>query len=125
MPIERRPWITRAMLQAEPGTLFVFGDNMERWGMGGQAKAMRGEPNAVGIVTKSCPRHFLVDAMAAAVAWVNEPAWRRLADHLMAGGTVVIPADGIGTGRAELAERAPIIAELIAERIAGLERIGR
>ena len=47
--------ITRADLRANPDTLYVFGDNMRRRGMGGQAAEMRGEPNAVGIPTKWRP----------------------------------------------------------------------
>ncbi|KKL05458.1 hypothetical protein LCGC14_2605850, partial [marine sediment metagenome] len=53
--IEYRDHITRQMLRDEPDTLFVFGDNMQRRGLGGQAFAMRGEPNAVGIPTKIFP----------------------------------------------------------------------
>jgi len=37
MPIEYRKLITRPMLQQAPETLFVFGDNMLRKGLGGQA----------------------------------------------------------------------------------------
>jgi hypothetical protein len=36
--------ITRAMVQADRDTIFVFGDNMKRAGYGGQAGQMRGEP---------------------------------------------------------------------------------
>lgn len=53
--IEFRTFIHREDLQGEPETLFVFGDNMMRKGLGGQAAAMRGEPNAVGIPTKELP----------------------------------------------------------------------
>ncbi len=45
-------WITRDMVRAEPDARFVFGDNVEREGFGGQAAAMRGEPNAIGVATK-------------------------------------------------------------------------
>jgi len=52
MGIRTEKHITRQMLRAEPGTLWVFGDNLQRKGLGGQAKEMRGEPNAIGIPTK-------------------------------------------------------------------------
>ena len=52
---EFRDWITRDMLRSEPRKIFLFGDNLARWGLGGQAKEMRGEPNAHGITTKRFP----------------------------------------------------------------------
>ena len=48
--------ITRALVRSKPGTIFVFGDNMEGRGYGGQAAAMRGEPNAIGVPTKWRPQ---------------------------------------------------------------------
>lgn len=90
--------IYRTDLQLNPGVTYVFGDNMARYGLGGQAKEMRGEPNALGIATlwrpgvPFEPTDFLV-AMT---------EWRRgaglLRDRLEAGETVVFPAEGIGTG---------------------------
>jgi len=51
----RWKWITREELQRHPELIFVFGDNMLRKGFGGQAKEMRGEPNAVGVPVKWRP----------------------------------------------------------------------
>ena len=51
----RQKFITRADLQANPKRLYLFGDNVMRAGLGGQAKEMRGEPNAVGVATKKAP----------------------------------------------------------------------
>src|SRR6185437_11401462 len=48
-------WYTPAMLAAEPNSLFVFGDNLQRRGRGGQA-AIRDAANAVGLPTKRAPR---------------------------------------------------------------------
>jgi hypothetical protein len=47
--------LKREDLKKNPGTLYVFGDNDQRSGLGGQAKEMRGEPNAMGISTKKAP----------------------------------------------------------------------
>ena len=111
---EIRDHITREALQAEPQTLFVFGDNLARAGFGGQAREMRGEPNAVGLPTKRRPTWeptaFLADADLPAVTLAIHADVRRLRDHLTQGGTIVWPAAGIGTGRAQLARRAPAIA---------------
>jgi hypothetical protein len=49
--------ITRAEVKSKPDTLFLFGDNDIRSGLGGQAKEMRGEPNAIGISTKKQPNN--------------------------------------------------------------------
>ena len=53
--VERIRFITREYVRANPDKIFLFGDNLEQRGLGGQAAAMRGEPNAVGIPTKKRP----------------------------------------------------------------------
>lgn len=129
MPIRREAYITRTMVQAEPETLFVFGDNLQRAGFGGQAKEMRGEPNAVGIPTKRAPRMdpdaFLSDDEETRFEFnlAAGLAFERLARHLEAGGTVVLPADSIGTGLADLERRAPRIWASLQRAIARLEAI--
>ncbi len=121
--------ITREMLRAEPDTLFVFGDNMARRGLGGQAREMRGEPNAVGIPTKHRPamddHAFLADEDLPFVRPVIMKAFARLQEHALAGGKIVWPADGIGTGMAELPKRAPLIWKQIEEFRQILEEIPR
>lgn len=111
--IRYEPFITRAMVRAEPDTLWVFGDNLRRTGLGGQAKEMRGEPNAVGIPTKHWPSNnrnaFFSDRDFETFKAAALPDFIRLADHLRAGGVVVWPADGVGTGRARLKESSPRI----------------
>ena len=44
--------ITRDKIKENPDVLYLFGDNLLRKGLGGQAKEMRGEPNTLGIVSK-------------------------------------------------------------------------
>jgi hypothetical protein len=46
-----------------------------------------------------------IDVPLVCVRW--QEAFSRLNAHLFAGGTVVWPSDGVGTGRAELKKRAP------------------
>lgn len=55
MKIEFCSTITRQMMQENPRSLFIFGDNEVRKGLGGQAREMRGEPNAQGVRTKRYP----------------------------------------------------------------------
>jgi hypothetical protein len=118
--------ITRAMVRAEPDTLFVFGDNMERRGLGGQAREMRGEPNAVGIPTKRAPsmlfEAFVTDEDFDAAKAAMMPAFDRLWVHAVAGGKIVWPSDGIGTGLADLQKRAPRIWALIEDYREQLDR---
>lgn len=106
-------WIMRRDLQSNPRVKYLFGDNLERVGLGGQAKEMRGEPNAIGVATKMAPGmgdgDFFSDDMfeeqAAQIFCDLEPAF----EHVKNGGFLVIPADGLGTGLSELPVRAPMI----------------
>lgn len=106
-------WITRDDLQNNPDTLYVFGDNMVRQGFGGLAKEVRGESNAVGIPTKKYPAmnepSFFTDADLEDFIKEALIDIARLVGHKEMGGDIVWPEDGIGTGLAELKERAPAI----------------
>lgn len=121
--------ITRDMVRAEPHTLWVFGDNMARKGLGGQAAAMRGEPNAVGVPTKWAPTNepaaFFrdTDLDDLAVHGAIDAAFRTLRRALEEGRAVVIPQDGLGTGLARLPQRAPRIAAYIEALIRELHLI--
>ena len=106
-------WITRKFVRANRDRIFLFGDNLARRGFGGQAAAMRGEPNCVGIPTKKLPSNrddaFFTDAEfeqnKAAIDQALEILFHKISK---AEQTIVIPADGLGTGRAQLQSRAPL-----------------
>lgn len=104
---------TRAYIQAHPDWLFVFGDNFERSGLGGQAGEARGEPNAIGIATKKAPHMaacaFLTDTDYAHWFAIETPTFKRLMEASKAGCTIIWPLDGIGTGLARLERMAPDI----------------
>lgn len=86
---------------------------MRAEGFGGQAKEMRGERNVYGIPTKWSPgtrdidyfsdedmdNPHVVGAISASVTCLQILR--------LNGVDIVLPEDGIGTGRAELAVRAP------------------
>lgn len=119
--------ITREVVQRQAGKiLFAFGDNMDRVGLGGQAAAMRGEPNAVGVPTKWSPAMrescFFSNADIAdpSVTGAIDSAFRRLMKALVEGQDIAIPADGLGTGLAQLPRRAPAIHGYIEGWIASL-----
>lgn len=129
MPIEVVKRYRRADLQANRGKLFVFGDNVSTLGRGGQAKECRGEPNAIGIPTKWHPTNdagaFFDDSALETVKPRIQSEFRKLAEHIRAGGTVVLPADGVGTGLARLPECAPVVHRYIEQCFAHLAEIAR
>ncbi|RTQ48410.1 hypothetical protein EJV47_15670 [Hymenobacter gummosus] len=126
MMLRKQKFITREDLQANPDTLYVFGDNERRRGYGGQAKAMRGEPNAVGVRTKrkparTAPDDFWTDATYEQNCRFIDEDLAPVFAHLRAGGPVVLPEDGLGTGLAELPTRAPRTFAYLQEQLQQLE----
>ena len=121
--IEYRDYITRDMLQSEPSVLFVFGDNFARMGYGGQAKEMRGEINAIGIPTKRSPTMkesgFLKDNDF--MEWAEESGIS-ICLLIYHDGLIVWPSAGIGTGLAQLPQRAPRIWKVIERLRLSLEK---
>lgn len=110
--VERMQYITREYVRANRNKLFLFGDNLERRGFGGQAAAMRREPNAIGIPTKKSPSYrddaFFSDdefeQIKASIDAAFAEIMRAITDSIR---VIVIPSDGLGTGRAQLERRAP------------------
>lgn len=113
MPILFRDGIiSRNDLRAEPDTFFVFGDNMARSGLGGQAASMRGEPNALGIATLYAPGDFYRDGdMLALLEVIND--LHCVSDLLCHGKTIVVPSAGVGTGLARLPQSYPALHQFI------------
>lgn len=123
MPVIYQKMIRRQDLQENPDVLYVFGDNAERQGLGGQAKEMRGEHNAVGIRTKRAPNNrpsaFFSedpDDVAEQNAWIAED-FEAIYEHLDQGGTVVVPADGVGSGLSRLKEVSPSSWDFLCEQM--------
>lgn len=126
MRIEYVKFITRKMVQVQRTKIFLFGDNWQRKGFGGQAREMRGEPNVVGIPTKKAPSNetwaFLTDdGYDANVHAINE-AFKLLEAKCreINAEAIVIPKDGIGTGLARLDETAPRTFAYLERRLKGL-----
>ena len=104
--------IARADLVANPKLVYVFGDNVARYGYAGQAAACRDMPNAHGIATLWEPgKHFddrdyqkiaailIEDIDALAACFMYNLSFRET--------NIVFPLDGIGTGLARMPEEAP------------------
>lgn len=120
--IEKMDWITREIVQANPNKVFLFGDNLMRVGMGGQAAAMRGEPNAFGIATKVTPgmkdEDFFSDDYfdmyrTTILADLNRATWGAMTRDCV----IVVPTDGLGTGLAEMPKRSPKLFKFLCEAI--------
>jgi hypothetical protein len=125
---KKQKWITRQDLKNNPNTIYVFGDNLVGKGFGGQAKEMRGEPNALGIPTKRTPEHNKealftdIDLECEEVKTKIDNAFIKLHLHLKNGGNVIYPEDGIGTGLANLKINAPKILAYINSCVEWLEK---
>lgn len=121
--------ISRQDLKNNPQVLYVFGDNDQRTGLGGQAKSMRGEPNAVGIRTKKLPSNqvgsfYSDDNYLENIGKIDED-FDVIERHLQSNGIVVIPASGIGTGLADLPNKAPNTYAYIRQKVINLMTIHR
>lgn len=112
-------WYNARLLDANPNCLYVFGDNMMRFGNGGQA-VIRNHPNSFGVATKAAPsmdanaffsddkqRHF--DTVRDDLGMLKE---------IMSSGIytrIVFPKNGLGTGLSKLREKAPRVNALLLE----------
>jgi len=99
--------ITRALVKANPQVIFLFGDNLQEYGMGGQAKEMRGEPNAIGIPTKRKPSMSPDSFFTDEEFENNKKAIDKAFSKIPEGSYVVVPKAGLGTGLAHLPIKAP------------------
>ncbi len=125
--IIRQKIITRNEVRRYRECIYVFGDNMLRRGLAGQAKEMRGEPNTIGIPTKRFPTNTY-NAFFTNTDWDNALirnaimfAISDIKSALYDNTDVIIPADGIGTGLAQLDRYAPVIFDYIQGEIAMME----
>ncbi len=128
MAIEYQETILRSDLKRNLDThIYVFGDNMQSRGYGGQAREMRGEPNAVGIPTKwypsNLPGSFFYDRDLHFVKKAIDARFDLLEKLFLTGKVIVWPSSGIGTGLARLREKAPLIWDYIETRRKNLENM--
>ena len=104
--------ITRDVVKNNQDTLFIFGDNFTRKGLGGQAKEMRGENNAFGIVTKKLPSNtndsFMTDTELDSNKREITNDVNRIIDEFKTGKYKKIILPTIGVGLAKLNTKAPL-----------------
>ena len=103
-----------------PTWLFVFGDNDEQHGNGGQAQ-IRDEPNSIGIPTKKAPSYDPNSFYNDNEFTQNCGNIKRACFHILSilksnkYDTLVLPFDGFGTGLANLDTKAPKTFEFLLE----------
>ena len=108
---------------------FVFGDNRVHRGHKGQAAAMRGEPNSIGIITKRLPTmqvsaYLTDDDFQQNRKWMSE-GLDRVHAALLEGRTLVFPEAGLGTGPADLPRRAPKTFAWLEQQLERLKEIAK
>ena len=119
--------ITRTEVRNNPKTLYLFGDNDERKGLGGQAKEMRGEPNTVGVSTKKYPSNNESsfrrdDELENNKKIITEDINRVIAEwNTGKYNKVVVPQ--IGIGLANLPTRAPQTYAFLQQELNRLEQV--
>ena len=107
MKVRFEALFTLKLVRAHRDEIFVFGDNMEKWGKKGQA-VIRAMPNAFGVPTKREPKTY-----EAAYFSDQEDEIAALESSLRAlytlsrTHTLVFPKGGLGTGLAEMETRSP------------------
>lgn len=121
-----RKFITRGFARQNSDSWFVFGDNVARIGYGGQAAALRGEPNSIGVATKWAPSNGEKDFFSDETPGFDLARDVILRDvmkieqRLAAGDVVYLPSEGIGTGLSDMPTRCPKLFETLVEAFAEL-----
>jgi len=110
--VKQDKWYDARECANNADTLYVFGDNTQEVGCGGQA-VIRYLPNSIGIPTKSKPTMeedaFFDDSV---VQFLKvEQAICNILKEMLSGkySKVVFPGDGLGTGLAMMEEKSPIL----------------
>ncbi len=115
MKIEiQEKWFSLEECAENPSTLYVFGDNMIRRGTGGQA-SIRAADNSIGLATKRLPTMY-DDAFFAD----REDEFQVVEEDIIniireankeKYDTLVLPADGLGTGLSQMPTKSPSLFE--------------
>lgn len=118
--IVQEEWYSIEQCRENPRTLYVFGDNTEGVGTGGQAQ-IRYEPNSIGIPTKRTPSmsedSFFSDLSIQ--GWLMAQAVTNVLAETISDkyDTIVFPKDGLGTGLSEMPTRSPVLYEYLNDKL--------
>ena len=112
--IVQEEWFSIQQCIDNPKNVYIFGDNTQRVGEGGQAQIRRCS-NSMGVATKRAPSmndgSFFNDSINDFVSMFNDLITVYGFMHSEAGQdyTIIFPVDGLGTGLSELPQRSPFI----------------
>ncbi len=108
---------TNTDVKNNPNKIYVFGDNTQRKGTGGQAQ-IRNNENAFGIATKLQPNNSAAAFMSDNDLQSNKDVIDSDIAKIKADGRkLVFPKDGFGTGLAKLKEKAPKTYDYLKQRL--------
>lgn len=119
-------YYTRKQVEKEKDKVFLFGDNIKdaknNYPPRSTQAVIRGLQNAIGIPTKKTrgtreKDYFTDNDFEEAKKLIDEA----IDKAVKSGKTIVIPKDGIGTGKAELAKRAPEINDYLQDQLKKLQ----
>lgn len=107
--------------------LYVFSDNLARFGMMGQAGEMRREPNAVGVATRTSLTAYFGEEPLQVIAQKRaiDKDMQPLFAHVIEGGIVVWPANGLEFKLSRLSELAPSTMDHLERKLLALVRVGK
>ena len=115
--------VLRGKIKQNPNVLYLFGDNLIRKGLGGQAKEMRGEPNTIGIVTKRYPSNhptsFIYDSDKDIedIKAIIDADINKVKSLLSTGKYKALVIPPIGVGLAKLPSNAPQLFKYLQDRL--------
>lgn len=115
---------TPEIVQKNKQYMFIYGDNDKHFGKKGQA-IIRNEINAFGIPTKKYPSfnlnsYYTDDEFERNKLNINE-AIDNIKTHLFLYEGIILPEDGLGTGLADLPNKAPRTYLYLQEQIKSLK----
>ena len=117
---------TREQVADDRSTLYVYGDNDIGRGTRGQA-VIRGLPNAFGVPTKRLPAlheaAFYSDANFQEHCDAITKAVDRIITAMPHFERIALPEDGLGTGLAQLPQRAPRVSAFLEQQLARLAEL--
>lgn len=118
--------VTREQIQ-NSDAIWVFGDNLQRSGYGGQAAVCRGLYNTIGIAVKLRPDNkqssFMNDEKFLEWVEIIKRDIDKIETQILKGKTVFI-IKRIGEGRAKLPENAPKLFEYLTKKLNHLIDLG-
>lgn len=129
MKIEKMEFIDREFVRHHRNYLFLFGDNLATCGFGGQARDMRGEPNAIGVATKIYPDTRSIDYFNDALDWNTitryyDLLFIRIRDlGIKFYDKIIIPEIGLGTGYSKMQENCPKLLAYLNQKLKELEQL--